>query len=655
MTKRPDLVLYVSQTAATSDANYDGTTAETPLYSLGAAYTKANAGTGTTKIVLLTDYTVRSDGENGSTLTNSKPVLLDCGGHTITTKYEGILFGTNGADFTLKNGTINFTTEDALSLYNNGKSETASAPNPTISFINCTITTSQTYANQNFLVASSFGTVQFINTTISNITNCVQLTNGDSTVTPTVTPTVTLSGSTTFNGGTIDLAAGTYIRVPSALTQTSNIATIKLDNGPVDFGSVQVFTDDTYSGFTANTSLFPLLSNLQTYDGSNKVTALSPAGFMYGHTTNITDDVATTTYNLSTGTFDDAGAFTANVNAISDAPYIATAFDSNGLRYVMYTTNTSGTVYYHLITQAGTYPVTNPDTSFVPGADNCTLSIAVAHNDILLICLANGTTTSTFYTLTGYNTASSGTSLTATNSVASLSSASLKNFAIGYRTSTNSDGNTETTSTLYGITADNSIYRVPINTLSAETLSLKTDDAISINSPLIAFGLTDTTIAQFTDMHVIGDTVYLTASEVTTNSIDPAGSPTSKGILIALNGQSITDTNSQIDSDKYNTYGLIQSSNYPTSSTNPPSSNVFYGPMKILAVTNKRLVIADDGWELLSSVPKDTLNKIRRSMLFSLDSTSLVKGSDINDYTLTNDLTTCASITPSYTNGKKDN
>lgn len=368
---------------------------------------------------------------------------------------------------------------------------------------------------------------------------------------------------------------------------------------------------------------------------------------MYGHTTNITDDVATTTYNLSTGTFDDAGAFTANVNAISDAPYIATAFDSNGLRYVMYTTNTNDTAYY-LITQAGTYPVTNLETSSVPGTNNCTLSIAVAHDDILLICLANGTTTSTFYTLTGYNTASSGTSLTATNSVASLSSASLKNFAIGYRTSTNSDGNTETTSTLYGITADNSIYRVPINTLSAETLSLKTDDAISINSPLIAFGLTDTTIAQFTDMHVIGDTVYLTASEVTTNSIDPAGSPTSKGILIVLNGQFITDNDKTIIiSTSYTTYGLIASSNYPTSST-PSSSNAFYGPMKILAVTNKRLVIADDGWELLN---KSTLNKIRRSMLFSLDSTSLVKGSDINDYTLTNALTTCGNL-PELTNGK---
>ena len=638
-----DNVLYVSQTPATSDANYDGTTAETPLYSLDAAYTKANTGTGTTKIVLLTDYTVSTAEENGSTLTNSKPVLLDCGGHTITTKYEGTLFGTNGVDFTLKNGTINFTTNDVQSLYNNGKSETASASNPTISFINCTITTPQLSESTSSLVVSSFGTVQFINTTISNITNCVQLTNANSTV----TPTVTLSGSTTFNGGTIKLAAGTYIRVPSALTQTSNIATIQVAESPVDFGSVQVFTDDTYSGFTANTSLFPLLSNLQTYDGSNKVTALSPAGFMYGHTTD--EDKTTTTYNLSTGTFDDAGAFTANANAISDAPYIATAFDSNGLRYVMYTTNANGTAYY-LITQAGTYQVTEI-SGFTPGTNNCTLSIAVAHDDILLICLADGTTTtSTFYTLTGYTTSANGASLAAANSNVSSSVTSLKNFAIGYGASTYDDGIIQPTLTLYGITADNYIYRAPIKALSAETLSLNTDNATTITSPLSAsFGLDAT--AQFTDMHVIGDTVYLTASEVTTENIAYVEANTSKGILIVLNGQ-FTDSSGKIDSNSYTTYGLIASSNYPTSSTNPSSSNAFYGPMKILAVTNKRLVIADDGWELLDEF---TLNKIRRSMLFSLDSTSLVKGSDINDYTLTNDLTTCASITPSYTNGKKDN
>jgi hypothetical protein len=635
--------LYVNQ-SSTSNATPTGT-ADAPYPTLAAAFTAANSmSTELTKaisvvqITLLGDYTISLAGE---TLSNTVPVILDCGGHTIMN------------NFNAGNSQSIFTPQEALTLENGtitGGTGLDIAPSAVSSSYSITLANFTINGNLNraYPVLETTADIYLTNSSITytNDGTCtadlVKLTGTSS--------KLYLSGSSTTIAGYTYLASGALISAQTALATSGTIATLDLETAPTYSTPVTVFSSTT----NIDRAHWSLASRLCTFASDLTVTR-AVVGAMYS---------GTTTY--ATGTFDDNGAFTRTATAdTTGITYFDTAFDSNGGPYSLwYVTSDSGIVY--------TLELPNGDQKSISGLPSSTndgvsgVALTVDEDDSLLlvdvIADNNGTYTDTIYGISYATGSEYAATLLYSGNIASSTSSMIKKIAYY------NDGSNKY---LFAIDlADESynLIRTPIQTLSNTASGLTFNSKVygTISVPFTENADITSIQLDLNDMAIVDGTLYVLGSKVST-SLSSLNSNYSIGSLLKVN-PSFTCTDNITDSSSFTSLGIsstIAKTNFVYNSGD--SNTTFYGPMRMLAVMPKKIIIADDGYVIMSHTGYGTsnadpykvaLNKIKRTMLYDVSTSTLTAGTTISNYTFSNSSYSAGSYvtidSPQYTNGVAD-
>ena len=557
--------LYVNQ-SSTSNATPTGT-ADAPYPTLAAAFTAANSmSTELTKaisvvqITLLGDYTISLAGE---TLSNTVPVILDCGGHTIMNNFNA---GNSQSIFTpqevltLENGTI--TGGTGLDIAPSAVSSSYS-----ITLANFTINGN---LNRAYPVLETTADIYLTNSSITytNDGTCtadlVKLTGTSS--------KLYLSGSSTTIAGYTYLASGALISAQTALATSGTIATLDLETAPTYSTPVTVFSSTT----NIDRAHWSLASRLCTFASDLTVTR-AVVGAMYS---------GTTTY--ATGTFDDNGAFTRTATAdTTGITYFDTAFDSNGGPYSLwYVTSDSGIVY--------TLELPNGDQKSISGLPSSTndgvsgVALTVDEDDSLLlvdvIADNNGTYTDTIYGISYATGSEYAATLLYSGNIASSTSSMIKKIAYY------NDGSNKY---LFAIDlADESynLIRTPIQTLSNTASGLTFNSKVygTISVPFTENADITSIQLDLNDMAIVDGTLYVLGSKVTTTILS-LSSIYSVGAILKVDS-TFSSAKSIISSSNYSIIGLSSTATTNTYHTpaNSESSTVFFGPMRMLAVTPKK-------------------------------------------------------------------
>jgi len=382
-------------------------------------------------------------------------------------------------------------------------------------------------------------------------------------------------------------------------------------------------------------------------------------GFMYSNTD---------TTKLATGLFDANGRFYATGNTFSNSVGTTdsetsslvcfnTTFDSYGNRYTLYCLYESQTYSWYIDCSDGTtYRVTFTGVTFT--SPSC--AIAVDTTDSLLFINIYDTTDGTFSNVI-YKTATypSGSDSYAATEVLNLANTDGKIKALAFYSST--DGTTKYLYRISTATTDSSstdyLFRYPVTVTTTEngtTTKIDTSGTgYAYGTLSFALNTSGTISPTLTDMAVVGDTVYVLGSDVTTTITTGGGF--SFGALFAVpykfsaSDGAITPTA---------TYGMA-SSGVPSSSE---ENTCFFGPARILAVTSKKIIIADDGYQYKNSTT-DTdgektfyINKIKRTMIFDIAASNISAGAATNDYAFSNvyeaSSAATGSIVSATTNGQ---
>jgi len=372
-------------------------------------------------------------------------------------------------------------------------------------------------------------------------------------------------------------------------------------------------------------------------------------GFMYSNTT-----------TLATGLFDANGRFYATGKTFSPSAETTdsganslvcfnTTFDSNGNRYTLYRLYSASQESYswQIDYNGTTYPVTfssSTGSSVTFNSPSCAIAVDTT-DDLLFINIydddtTNNTSSNVIYTA-AYSSDSNGYTATA---VSNLGNTNGEIKALAFYSSTDSTkkylyristATTNSSSTDY-------LFRYPVTVTTTEdgtttTTTIGTSDTGYARGTLsFALNSSVTISPTLTDMAVVGDTVYVLGSDVST-MITSQGS-TSLGALFA------------VPYDFENTSGAVITSTttYGNASSWVPSSSeentCFFGPARILAVTSKKIIIADDGYDSRSSNSADW-KAVKRTMIFDIENHSISKGVDIDEYNFTNSYTKSANTT----------
>jgi hypothetical protein len=616
-------------------------TIRAPYASLSAAFSAVKDSPQPVQINLLDNYT--TDNSDMLLTAGSCPVVVNLRYYALHNTQPGVLFNSDGTGtLTLMNGTIDFTavSSDAQYLLTSQKSD--------IILSNVVID----------MQAASIPAVYVCTNLYMKDSRIAYSARAGGTPVPTAVDLESCQGvpaklhmSETGGGNTYILNGYVSVSSGAALYADTPLAAACVAVVNPQLASLTVPT--AVFGLTQNItpSQWPLLTSAMKYNADLTVSAI-PGGYMYG----ISDsDPYNTQYTISKGSFGSTGTFTA---AAGVEPYTGdmfdTAFDSNGFCFIL--TYFAISDMLSLRTPFGGLDVTGIPA--FPSGNAAPFTFAAdSTNDRIIIAAYDTGSEPRIYTVSGVmgngktNAAAVDTGavvpLDANEVVKKIAYDAVK----GY---------------LYAIVTDQNVdyfkrFTVSDTTFTPGHVTLSLNSKSNLTFENTYNGSTfDTKNLVLSDLAVMGNKIYLLASFVNT-AVSAFYGQYSIGELVVMpcgpGSAAVGNTSvygkfsDQGGNIKPNVDAFAAGWNYtPTGAWKAGNSNakteMFYGPERFVALTPEKVVISDTGFELSST----ELNKIKRTMLFDIGTSTLSAGADINDYSFFRAVSGVGSSFSSITN-----
>lgn len=631
--------VYVNSSSTATTAT--GTLAA-PYATIAAAFSgTAASATEPVQINILGSYTVTETTDTPIT-NGTSPVLVNLRGNTLLfTGTATVLVFTKGTGtVTFANGTIAGSATSKYGIISYAQ---------VLYFENCTVSSISDDSSSGIICSNS--DIHLVNTTVTGATTGVntQLLIGaakDTTTSTATSPTVYFEGTSTVTNG--------FTGLDGALVDGSK-STITTANTTISYLGLEAL-DSLYTGTAVFASSYsspsvtqwPLVGSGVAYSGTTVLPVAQ--GFLYSgapSAPSTNSSISTSSSSiLVAASFATDGTATAATEQTGFS-YFDTAFDDNGLCYRL----TYDSSEMKLYTQIG--------SSTISGINSSPFTLAVDRADNAIIVAVNTSSTSdekttytaTLYLLTGYD-GSTFTPTVITPTVTVSDGSTTSTFWSGKAAYIKKIAYDSTNKYLFIVDSENQLHRynaaitIPTDAPTTGTIAL-TSGVSTTTSPVVTAGLStpftdpdsstsNTITTQITDMALYNGELYVLGATNTTY-FQEASYIVNRGVLMAID-PAFTLTDGAIQTDSFTYYGTITAATDETSYIwTPTTSNetsYFYGAQRILAIMEKKLVIADDGCWV------DTTNscfKLRkRTMLFDTTATTLAvtAGKNIDSYSL---------------------
>ena len=235
-----------------------------------------------------------------------------------------------------------------------------------------------------------------------------------------------------------------------------------------------------------------------------------------------------------------------------------------------------------------------------------------------------------------------------TSYIFAVDSSSLSLYRITYTKSSS-----ETTAS-YTITQDY-ITLAPTYDLSSTLKNLiifKLTDIVDVDGTLYITSAYDqeqvtTAVGQWS----VGSLLTVSAETASTTTANGSLVPTVYGLSANAIAYAVFDATSESTTSSFgyspsttNYAGVEATDSAALPTTSDDSSTSLFGADRILAIKNKKLVIADCGWCIPTTA---TLNKRYRTMIFDISTSTITQGTDTSDYTFNG--VSCSDAASKYT------